>query len=78
MQNISETGLSPQQVEQSRKQYGANEMTRKQAKGFWRRFLESFGDPIIKILLIALAVNILFTIRHFNPYENIGKAPPVS
>ena len=72
MQNISETGLSPQQVEQSRKQYGANEMTRKQAKGFWRRFLESFGDPIIKILLIALAVNILFTIRHFNPYENIG------
>ncbi len=36
--------------------------------------MASFGDPIIKVLLIALAVNVLFLFRHFDWYESAGIA----
>ena len=67
-------GLTPAQVEQSRKQHGSNQLTQKKRNSFFRQFLSSFGDPIIKILLIALAVNVLFLFRHFDWYESAGIA----
>ena len=39
-----------------------------------QQFLESFGDPIIKILLAALAVNLLFLLRSQNWFETVGIA----
>ncbi|HBT65081.1 MAG TPA: hypothetical protein DEB10_10530, partial [Ruminococcaceae bacterium] len=53
-------GLTATQVEQSRLKYGSNLLTMKKRRGFFRQFLDSFGDPIIKVLLAALAINILF------------------
>ena len=35
-------------------------------------FLETLGDPIIKILLIVLAIKIIFLIKDFDWYETIG------
>ena len=67
-------GLTPAQVEQSRKQHGSNQLTQKKRNSFFRQFLSSFGDPIIKILLITLAVNVLFLFRHFDWYESAGIA----
>ncbi|MCI9415223.1 MAG: calcium-translocating P-type ATPase, PMCA-type [Clostridiales bacterium] len=67
-------GLTPSQVEQSRRQYGENTLTQKKRNGFWKQFLSSFGDPIIKILLAALAVNVLFLFHHFDWYESAGIA----
>lgn len=61
-------------MEQSRKQHGSNQLTQKKRNSFFRQFLSSFGDPIIKILLIALAVNVLFLFRHFDWYESAGIA----
>ena len=56
-------GLSPQEVEKSRKTHGSNELTQKKRNGFLKQFLASFGDPIIKILLAALAINVIFLFR---------------
>ena len=35
-------------------------------------FVDNLGDPIIRILLIALAVKIVFLLKDFDWYETIG------
>lgn len=67
-------GLSKSEVERARREHGENQFTRKRRRGFWQQFLESFGDPIIKILLAALAVNLLFLLRSQNWFETVGIA----
>ncbi len=67
-------GLTTEQAEQSRREHGSNHLTQRKRRGFFRQFLDSFGDPIIKVLLAALAVNVLFLFRHFDWYESAGIA----
>lgn len=67
-------GLTAAEAEASRAQYGSNELTGRRRNGFFRQFLSSFGDPIIKVLLAALAVNVLFMFHHFDWYESAGIA----
>lgn len=67
-------GLTAAQAEQSRREHGSNQLTQKKRRGFFRQFLESFGDPIIKVLLAALAVNVIFLFRHFDWFETAGIA----
>ena len=65
-------GLNEQEVIHSRKKHGNNLFTRRKRKSFPMKYLESFGDPIIKILMAALAVNILLTFHTHNIFETIG------
>ena len=65
-------GLSDKEVEKSRLEYGTNEITQIKKNTFWHMLIESFGDPIIKILLIALAIKVIVLFRHFDWYETIG------
>jgi Ca2+-transporting ATPase len=65
-------GLTQEEVEQSRKQYGSNQLTKHHSNSFFKKLLESFGDPIIKILLIALMINILLMLRNINWFEIVG------
>lgn len=65
-------GLNDKEVEESRKKYGSNIINDKNENTFFNLLLESLGDPIIKILLIALAIKILISFRHFDWYETIG------
>ncbi len=66
------TGLSQNQVEESAKKHGYNVITKKKRHSFFKQFISSFNDPIIKILLGALFFNALFWIRDFDPYEAVG------
>ncbi len=70
-------GLSQTEVERSRKTHGANIISKRKRKGFWAQYLASFGDPIIKILLIALAVNVIFLFKNAGWYESVGIAVAV-
>ena len=65
-------GLSEKQVIESRKKYGTNEITKQKPKTFWHLLIESLADPIIKILLIALAIKVIVLFRNFDWYETIG------
>lgn len=67
-----ETGLTEKEVLESRKKYGNNEITTSKKNSFLRLLIESLGDPIIKILLIALAIKTIFLIRNFDWFETIG------
>ena len=51
-------GLSPEEVEESRRKHGDNVLTPPQKDPIWKQFLEKFTDPIIRILLIALLLSI--------------------
>lgn len=70
-------GLSASEVEESRKQHGANELTQKKRKSFFLQYLSSFGDPIIQILLGALVLNVLFLFRDADWMEAAGIAVAV-
>lgn len=70
-------GLAPAEVEESRKNHGENKFTQKKREGFLHQYLDSFGDPIIKILLVALAINIVFMFRSHNWFETLGIAAAV-
>ena len=52
-------GLSDKEVEQSRGQYGSNEIPDSEPTTFWEEFKETFGDPMIKILLAIAALMML-------------------
>ena len=56
-------GLSAEEVERSRKEHGQNTLPHKKKRGFFRQFLSNFGDPLIKILLAALCVNVVMLIK---------------
>ena len=58
MQNHHYSGLSDSQVLESRKQHGENILTPPEKEPWWKAFLEKFTDPIILILLVALALSI--------------------
>ena len=63
------TGLTSEEVELSRKTHGANILKREKKKSLIRRFLENLGDPIIKILLIAVGLEVLLSFGHCNYFE---------
>ncbi len=52
--NIS--GLSEQEVAESRAKYGSNELSPYKLESFWTKLRQNFKDPIIIILVIALVV----------------------
>ncbi|MDR0364671.1 MAG: calcium-translocating P-type ATPase, PMCA-type [Bacteroidales bacterium] len=58
MQNRAHRGLNDAQVAESRKKYGMNVLKPPKKRPVWMLFFEKFNDPIIKILLIALALSV--------------------
>ena len=69
---INGNGLTNKEVMESRKKYGTNELVSKKQKSFFRQFIETLGDPIIKILLIALAIKTVFLFQDFDWFETLG------
>ncbi|SHK63315.1 calcium-translocating P-type ATPase, PMCA-type [Tepidibacter formicigenes] len=68
-------GLDEQAVEESRKQYGSNKLTEQEVEGFWDKLKENFEDPIIKILILALVMNVIFFfLGKTEWYESLGIA----
>ncbi|MCL2487700.1 MAG: cation-transporting P-type ATPase, partial [Oscillospiraceae bacterium] len=70
-------GLTTAQAAAARERYGSNELAGRERGGFWRQFLAGFGDPIIKILLTALAVNLLFLFTGADWIEPAGIAAAI-
>ncbi len=65
-------GLNDEQVKLSRAEHGANVFTVKKSKSFIRHFFENLGDPVIRILLIALLVNLIFVFKGGDLAETVG------
>jgi len=67
-----EIGLTEEEVEKSRQISGTNELGNYKKNSFLHLVLQSLGDPIIRILLIALAIKTVFLMKNFDWYETLG------
>ena len=65
-------GLDKSAVEQNRRKYGDNKLTSVKTSSFFKLLLESLGDPIIKILLVALMIKLVFLFKDFDYFETLG------
>ena len=65
-------GLNNQEVLDSRETHGSNEISKLKRNSFLQLLIQSLGDPIIKILLIALAIKVVFLFRDFDWFETVG------
>ncbi len=65
-------GLSEEEVLKSREKNGSNIITNKKKNSFLEMFIQSLGDPIIRILIIALGIKLVFLIKDFDWYETVG------
>ena len=72
---FSYPGLSENAVSESRNFYGANVVTTQKAEGFLDKLRTNLKDPIIVILIVALAVTVFLAAMGFAPwYEGLGIA----
>jgi len=65
-------GLTNEEVLESRKKFGSNVIDSSKKNSFLKQYVSALGDPIIRVLLIALAVKTIFLIKQFDWYETIG------
>ena len=71
MQDIKK-GLSGNEVLESREKHGANRLKEYKRKSFFKCFLSNLSDPIIKVLIGALLINIIFMFPNINWFESGG------
>lgn len=65
-------GLTKEEVIKSREEHGSNALENIDKISFFKKLLESLGDPIIRILIIALGIKMVFLIKDFDWYETVG------
>ena len=66
------TGLTQKEVTNNKKIYGENRISKIEQTNFLKKFIETLGDPIIRILLIALGIKTVFLIKDFDWFETVG------
>jgi len=70
---MKRTGLTAEQVEESRNKHGSNSLTQIPPEPLWKKILEGFKDPMIMILLVALVVQVvLFFLGQAEWFEPAG------
>lgn len=68
-------GLNDDEVIKSRQEHGSNSISEVKKESFWDKLKSNFGDPMIKILCVALAINVIFAITGQSEwYETFGIA----
>ena len=66
-------GLTSSQVEESRRIHGSNTLTQIPPDPLWKKFLEGFKDPMIIILCVALAIQVVMLLfGKAEWYEPVG------
>jgi Ca2+-transporting ATPase len=79
----AETGLTAEDVARSRQLFGANRLTPLPREPLWKKFLDKFDEPIIKILLVAALLSMVVDLfkgkeptqaQPANPLEHVQDA----
>lgn len=70
-------GLNEEEVIKSRNQNGSNALVIKRNVSFFGKLIKNLGDPIIRILIVAFFVTLLFSGGEGNLFEALGIAASV-
>src|SRR5437762_7753944 len=62
-----DTGLTDVAALQSKQQFGKNELTPLPREPLWKKFIEKFDEPIIKILLAAALLSMVVDLFKVEP-----------
>lgn len=73
-ERAKQKGLTSSDALTSRARYGSNKMTKRKSKSIVQMFLSNLGDPVIRVLIISLVVNIIFTFHDIDWFETGGIA----
>ncbi len=65
-------GLSSAEAEKSARLHGKNTIAAREKTSFFRRWLDGFSDPIIKILIGALILNVIVSLGNIDIFESAG------
>ncbi len=72
-------GLNNEEIRLSKEKYGDNKLSEQKSESFLDKLKSNLGDPLIKILCVALAINVIFAIMgQAHWYEVIGIAAAVA
>ncbi len=63
----ADAGLDPAAVLESRQRFGANRLTPLPREPLWKKFLDKFDEPIIKVLLAAALLSMFVDLFSGNP-----------
>jgi Ca2+-transporting ATPase len=63
----AEKGLTPTEANRSQERFGSNRLTPLPREPLWKKFLEKFDEPIIKILLAAALLSMFVDLFQGNP-----------
>ncbi|MDR1215993.1 MAG: calcium-translocating P-type ATPase, PMCA-type [Treponema sp.] len=58
-------GLNDAEVAASQSKYGTNRLTEQETENFWDKLKDNFNDPMIKILIAALAINVTLVVLNY-------------
>lgn len=64
--------LSSQEVDQSRREHGANILTPPVKTPLWKLYLKKFNDPLIRILLVAAVISLILAFVKNDFLETLG------
>jgi plasma-membrane calcium-translocating P-type ATPase len=68
-------GLTTEEINRNKAIHGDNVIIQPEGETFWQKFIGNFNDPIIKILLVALGLNVVFMLMgKAEWYESVGIA----
>ena len=69
-------GLTEKEVEESRKTNGSNALTQIPPEPLWKKIMEGFREPMIMILLVALAVETVMFFMGETGMNRLGLSLP--
>ncbi|MBR6267121.1 MAG: ATPase P, partial [Selenomonadaceae bacterium] len=70
---MAKMGLTNEEVLASRKEHGENVIPESEPTTFFDAFMETFGDPMIRILLaIVVIMLVMYALGHAEIYEPVG------
>ena len=65
-------GLTPEEVQESRRLHGENVLTPPPRQPMWRLYIEKYQDPMVRILLVAALVSLVLAFVKDDFMETIG------
>lgn len=71
-ERVHHTGLTDEQVAANRIKFGKNILTPPPTASLWKLYLDKYRDPIIQVLLVAVAVSLVLAFVEQNFTETIG------